>query len=377
MADGPEKVGAMSEVANNVMLVGGGHAHVAVLADWIANGVPAKKASLLTPYRHLRYSGMVPGWIAGQYDRDDGLVDLAPLAERAGAQLLLGRCTGIDPEACWIKTGGGQVLEYDVASFDTGGVGQAQALLGSDERLLDIRPIDRFVERLEEHSNSQRIAIVGGGAGGVEVAFALRNRDASGPKPEITLIAGDDGPLPNFSAGVRRKVARSLRVQGIEVVEENAVLSSGTLQTNSGSLEPIDVIIAALGSGAPDWPVAGGLATDPHGFIVVDANQRSISHKNVFAVGDVAARQEGDVAHSGVHAVMAGPILAQNLRSVLSGSVPRAVYRPRWASLYLLSTGDGSAILSYGPLSAQGSWVAKLKHNIDNRWISQYASFSS
>ncbi|WP_298301191.1 FAD-dependent oxidoreductase [uncultured Erythrobacter sp.] len=364
----------MSEKQNNVMLVGGGHAHVAVLADWITNGLPCKRASLLTPYRHLRYSGMVPGWLAGQYGRDQGVVDLAALAERAGVQLLLGPCTGIDPEARWIKTGGGQVLEYDLVSFDTGGVGRAQDLLGKDPRLLDVRPIDRFVERLEQSEEAGRIAVVGGGAGGVEIAFGLRNRQGKGSQPEVTLVTGRDGLLPNLSSAVRRKVANELIRQGITLVVVDARVEGGELVTEAGSLEPFDMIIAALGSGAPDWPGAGGLATDAQGFISVDQHQRSISHPNVFATGDVAARQDRAVAYSGVHAVMAGPILAQNLRAVLSGKEPRRVYRPRRASLYLLSTSDGSAILSYGPFAAQGRWVAKLKHAIDNRWITQYAS---
>ena len=367
----------MTETAKHMLLVGGGHAHVAVLADWIANGLPCERASLLTPYRHLRYSGMVPGWIAGQYSRDQGTVDVAQLARSAGVQLLLGPCTGIDPEAGWVKTGGGQVLEYDVVSFDTGGVGRAKQILGTDKRLLDIRPIDRFVERLEGHRDAERIAIVGGGAGGVEIAFALANRAGVQRAPQVTLVAGTDGLLPNLSAAVRRKVAKELTKQGITVIGEDARLEGGNLVTASGSLEPQDLIIAALGSGAPEWPGAGGLAVDAAGFIAVDQHQRSISHANVFAVGDVAARQDREVAHSGVHAVMAGPVLAQNLRSVLSGRPLRAVYRPRKASLYLLNTGNGGAILSYGPLAAQGRWVAKLKAGIDNRWISQYASLCS
>ncbi len=60
-----------------MLLVGGGHAHVAVLADWAKRGAPAGvRGVLLTPERYLRYSGMVPGWIAGQHAQDDGLVDL-------------------------------------------------------------------------------------------------------------------------------------------------------------------------------------------------------------------------------------------------------------------------------------------------------------
>ncbi|KEO90137.1 NADH dehydrogenase [Erythrobacter longus] len=363
----------MEQHAQHMMLVGGGHAHVAVLADWIANGLPAARATLLTPHRHLRYSGVVPGWIAGQYQREDGLVDLAALAKRAGVQFLLGRCTGIDPEARWVKTGGGQVLEYDVASFDTGGVGRAHNVLGKDKRLIDVRPIDRFVERLETAEKAGDIAVVGGGAAGVEIAFAMRNR-AGTKDAKVTLIAGDDGLLPSFSAGVRRKVSRELAAQGIAVLNENARLSEGELVTTSGSCVPADIIVASLGSGAPDWPKAGGLATDSQGFIAVDQHQRSTSHPDVFAVGDVASRQDRHVAHSGVHAVMAGPHLARNLRDAVQGREVGSVYRPRPVSLYLLSTGNGRAILSYGPLSAQGAWVAKLKHAIDKRWISQYAS---
>lgn len=371
----------MSEAYKHLILVGGGHAHVAVLADWIENGLPCERATLLTPHRHLRYSGMVPGWIAGQYARDEGLVDVGALAERAGAQLLLGPCTGIDPEARWVKTGGGQVLEYDVVSFDTGGVGRAQQILGkdakTDRRLLDIRPIGRFVERLEERAEAQRIAIVGGGAGGVEIAFALNNRGGSGGAAKVTLVTGAEGLLPTLSKAVRRKVARELIRQNITLVMgEDAQLEEGNLVTASGSLEPQDLIIAALGSGAPDWPAAGGLAVDKAGFIAVDRHQRSTSHANVFAVGDAASRQDRSVTHSGVHAVMAGPVLARNLRAQMQGRPPRGVYYPRPAHLYLLNTGNSSAILSYGPLAASGAWVSKLKDAIDKRWISQYASLS-
>ena len=368
----------MSDKVKHMLLVGGGHAHVAVLRDWITHGLPCERASLLTPHRHLRYSGMVPGWIAGQYGRDEGRVDVAALAQRAGVQLLLGPCTGIDPAASWVKTGGGQVLEYDMVSFDTGGIGRSAELLGNEvsknRRFLDIRPIDRFVERLRDYDNARRIAVIGGGAGGVELAFALINRRSSRARPEVTLITGSDGLLPAMSANVRRKAQQELSEQGIVVVADDAKIENGALMISSGALRQMDLMVAALGSGAPDWPGAGGLAVDPAGFVAVDQHQRSISHPNVFAAGDVASRQDCLVEHSGVHAVMAGPVLAKNLRRAASGLKPRSVYRPRRAHLYLLSTGNGSAILSYGPLAAKGRWAGKLKHSIDNRWISQYAS---
>ena len=78
--------------------------------------------------------------------------------------------------------------------------------------------------------------------------------------------------------------------------------------------------------------------------------------------------------HSGVHAVHAGPVIAANLRAAMRGEAASERYIPRPASLYLLSTGRGEAIATYGPLAAKGRWAARLKHWIDNRWLAKYAA---
>lgn len=360
-----------------MLLVGGGHAHVAVLADWAKRGVPiGVRTVLLTPERHLRYSGMVPGWIAGQHGQDDGLVDLAALAARAGVELVLDRCTGFHPDAQVVLTATGKAIHFDFASFDTGGEGQAAKLLGDDPRLIDVRPIGAFVDRLAALGPMARIVVVGGGAGGVELAFALRNRAGASLRPEVTLAAGQGGLLPGFAAVVQARAARALARQGITVLSADARIEDGAIVAGEQSLEPADCIIAATGSAAPGWVRASGIATDAAGFLAVDAHQRSTSHPHIFAAGDVAARIDRPLAHSGVHAVFAGPVLAANLRAVLAGEAPHRTYRPRWNNLYLMNTGDGGAIASYGPLAAEGRSVLALKHWIDKRWIAQYASLA-
>ncbi len=360
----------------HLLLIGGGHAHVAVLADWIRNGPPAR-ATLLTPYPALRYSGMVPGWIAGEYARDEGLVDLAALADRARVELVLDRCVSLDPEANIATGDSGVEIPFDVASIDTGGVGRARNTFGDDPRLIDVRPIDQFVERLAGLPGFERIAVIGGGAGGVELAFALRNAGRIDHRPEVVFVAGSDGLLPGFSGSVVRPVRAELAAQAIRLIEADAHIIDGALIAGGEPLEPFDWIVAALGSAAPAWPRESGLACDEDGFIAVDRHQRSTSHPQIFAAGDVAARQDVGVSHSGVHAVHAGPVLAAILRAATNALPPSRSYRPRPASLYLLSTGNGSAIASYGPFAAQGRWVARLKRWIDKRWIASYARLAS
>lgn len=346
-----------------------------MLSDWIRNGLPCEHATLLTPHRHLRYSGTVPGWISGQYARDDGLVDVASLAQKAGIQFVQDRCIRIDPDANTVCTKQGDVIDFDLCSIDVGGVGRAVPVLGHDPRILDVRPIDGFVDRLDKVEPAKRIAVIGGGAGGVELAFALRNRAHAKVQPSVTLITGSGGLLPDFSRTISGRVRKEMERQDVGIVEADARVEDGHLLAGTRRMDA-DLIVAALGSGAPEWPGSSGLAVDQDGFISVDRYQRSTSHPNIFAVGDVAARQDRLVPHSGVHAVFAGPILADNLRAAAAGLPPSKSYRPRFANLYLLSTGRGEAIASFGPLAAQGRWVSRLKHWIDTRWLNQYARLS-
>jgi NADH dehydrogenase FAD-containing subunit len=335
---------------------------------------------LLTPERYLRYSGMVPGWLAGQHGLSDGVVDVAALAERAGVQWIAERCAALDPDARCVTTSSGAVIAFALASLGTGGEGRAAALLGDDPRLIDVRPIGAFAEHLAMLRAARwplrRVVVAGGGAGGVELAFAIRNCAGADPRPAVTLVTGAAGLLPGFADGVRFRVLRAMRRQGIALAEADVRIAGGAIMAGGQSLEPADLLIAALGSGAPGWVRASGLAVDERGFALVDAQQRSTSHPHIFAAGDIAARADRPMAHSGVHAVFAGPVLAANLRAILTGSTPTRAYHPRAHSLYLLNTGDGRAIASYGALAAEGRWVLALKHWIDKRWIAKYAALA-
>lgn len=366
----------------NLVLVGGGHANLAVLADWAQRGPPAGcAATLITPHPWLTYSGMIPDWIAGEHDRDEGRVDLAALARRAGVHLMLDRCVAIDPDRRHCSLASGETVGFEYAAIDAGGVGRAQATLGDDPRLLELRPMDDFVARLDNwrianRAGGRNVAVIGGGAGGLETACAIRNMAGLEQPCAVQLVTGQAGLLPDFAPRLRWLAARELARQGIGLAVADARISGRQLYAGPASLEPVDLIIAALGSAAPDWPKQSGLACDPQGFIAVDRHQRSISHPHILAAGDIAVRTDRNVPRSGVHAVHTGPALAANLRSLLTGTAPQASYRPRAASLYLMNLGNSEALASYGLLAAQGRWAWRLKRWIDRRWIAAYAAIS-
>ena len=76
---------------------------------------------------------------------------------------------------------------------------------------------------------------------------------------------------------------------------------------------------------------------------------------------------------SGVYAVRAGPPLARNLRSALSGKALHA-YRPQRRALALLSCGDKYAIGQWGPLSWEGAWVWSWKDHIDRNFVQRFSA---
>ena len=251
----------MNSTRRDIVLVGGGHSHVAVLADWARKGCPARHATLITPEPILRYSGMVPGWISGEHGREDGLVDLSKLAKAAGIDLVLDRCVAMDPNARSVLTQENGLIGFEYASIDVGGVGQAARILGDDPLLIDVRPIGAFVDRMAGELAQARvrplnIVVIGGGAGGAELAFALRNAHGNTQHiqnpPNVSFVLGEGGLLPGFAPRVIRLVKDELAHQGIETITGDARIKAGKVMVAQQVLEP-DLIIAAIGSGAPDW----------------------------------------------------------------------------------------------------------------------------
>ncbi len=365
---GPRDAAAASRMSGRLVLVGGGHAHLGVLADWIRRGPPPAETILVTPARVALYSGMVPGWIAGRYTASDAGIDLQPLCARAGVQLLLARAIQLDPVARRLGLGDGSEIGWDFLSIATGSTPRLPPGAGDGSTVLAVRPIERLMAEIAEIPSADAMAVLGGGAAGVELAFAL---DAAGHRP-VTLVTRDNGLLPAFAAGVRRRAEDALRERGIAIVAADGEMRDDGPLCAAGRMIEARRVIAAIGSGAPDWLTNSGLARDPAGFIRVDAAQRSLSHPRIYAAGDVARRIDRALPPSGVHAVFAGPVLAANLRAAIDGRPPPRRYRPRRWTLYLLSTGDGRAILSWGPFAAQGRWVWWLKDRIDRRFIARF-----
>ncbi len=368
-----------------LLLLGGGHAHLQVLAALAREPLPGVEVLLLTPWPRQMYSGMVPGLVAGRYRAEDCAISLAPLAAAAGVRLIEGAAIGLDAGARRVQVAAAGTpcdeIAYDILSVDTGPVMERDAIPGARAHALFVRPIEEFVQRLDAlwtraADSRLEIAVVGGGAAGFELVLALRQRlgyaSAGEREARLSLVTGGPPPLAAYPPRVVRRGRVALAQRGIEVVEGACIgIEAGILHLRDGGHLRCDLPLLAVGAAAPGWLAGSGLALDAQGFIATGPSLQSLSHPEVFAAGDVASRPDAPHPRSGVYAVRAGPPLALNLRRLAAG-LPPASYRPQRRTLNLLSLADGSAIAVWGGWSAQGRWVWRWKDRIDRGFVARY-----
>ena len=331
------------------------------------------RVTLVSREAEAAYSGMVPGVLAGHYSHEESHVDLRRLCGRAGVRFVEAAATGIDLAGRVVHLGGGRPgLRFDVLSLDTGSTPSVAGIVGAREHGLAVKPVAGFlagwaaaeqrmrVALAEGGANAPfRVLVIGGGAGGVELALSLqqrcRTRGLAGA--EISLVTDRDQLLPHHAPAARRAIEAAVAARGLRVERGCSIvgLEAGEAHGHDGRVLPFDLAILATPAAAPAWLAETGLALDGAGFVVVDACLRSPSHPFVFAAGDVAALQGRALPKSGVYAVRQGPVLAAGLRAALLGQAA-PVYRPQSRTLALISTGDRYAVAAWGPFAPRAYW---------------------
>lgn len=370
-----------------LVLLGGGHAHLGVLADLAQRPLPGWQVTLVTPYRRQIYSGMLPGWVAGHYRIGECAVALDALAERAGALLHTSAGTALDLQRNLLHCADGTQWPFDRLSIDTGPVAALDELPGAAQHALPVRPIEGFVaawpgvvQRITAQSQRFELVVLGAGAAGVELALAIHHRAQTQgwQHLHITLVGGSVQPLDGVAPGAGRRVAKLLARRGMGWAgNRQAVRVDAGQLVFAGGGAPLafDACLTVTGAAAPAWPAASGLDTDERGFIRVQRTLQSTSHPQVTAAGDIAAYADAR-PKSGVFAVRAGPVLAQNLRALCTGQPPTD-WTPQQRALYLVSTGNHRAIAAWGRWAWSGAWVWRWKERIDRGFVAKFGADES
>ena len=379
-----------SPAEHNVVLVGAGHAHLAALRLFSINREPRMRLTLVTRHELAPYSGMLPGVIAQHYTAAEAHIDTEPLCRLAGAELCIDEVIGLDLANRRVLCRHAAPITYDSLSLDIGSTAGLQDIAGVAAHTVPVKPIDQVLPRIDAErerilaaNGRARIGVVGGGPGGIEVMLALQHRLAGDMAAAgldctglafVVITAGPD-LLPELPVRARRRIARILKDRNIEVRLNSRVteVMAGAVVVNGCEDINLDEIFWSTHAEAAPWLRETGLALDARGFVRVTESLQSVSHPDVFAVGDIAAFAGRDLPKSGVYALRSGPPLARNLRRLVQGR-PLQPFRPQRHVLYLISTGDRYAVGTRNGLAFEGRWAWRLKDWLDRSFIDSFRS---
>lgn len=370
-------------IARELVLVGGGHSHVIFLRMLGMNPVPGLKSTLISPDTRTPYSGMLPGLIAGHYHEDEAYIDLVPLCRFAGVDFIQSDVGAVDANAQTVALSGRPAVHYDFLSLDIGSTPSLDASI-SESDVISVKPISTFltrwtsfVERFESEDVSD-IGFVGAGAGGIELCLAVQHflREQFPARSFRThLFTEGKTILSAFNPSTRIRFERLLSTRNVQVHRGfRAISASDNLLVSNDAREiPLAEIFWTTQAGAQSWPAESGLEVDATGFIEVRDTLQTLTHDNIFAVGDCAKMVNHPRPKAGVYAVRQGKPLFRNVMSLLLGASPKP-YKPQSGFLSLISTGPQYAIASRNGFSLEGEWVWKWKNWIDIKFMKRFTS---
>ncbi|MFK7835222.1 MAG: selenide, water dikinase SelD [Sulfitobacter sp.] len=367
----------------DLVLVGGGHAHALVLRAWGMDPLPGARLTVINPGPTAPYTGMLPGHVAGHYERDDLEIDLVRLCRHAGARLILDKAVAFDRAARHVILAGRGPVGYDVASIDVGITAQMD-LPGFAAHGIGAKPLDQFAARwrrflaeVDAKELPPEVAVIGGGVAGCELAMAMAHRlRSAGERPQVTVIEAS-GQISGVGPAARRKMLAAMAALGVEVRTGAQVLEvrAQEVRIEGKSAVPAALCVGAAGAFPHAW-IAQTDLPQQDGFIEVGPDLGVRGDATLFAVGDCAVMPHAPRPKAGVFAVRAAPVLTGNLRAALTGGTRRS-WVPQKNYLKLISLGGKSAMAEKYGLTLSGPVMWRWKDRIDRAFMDRLGDLPS
>lgn len=367
-------------LTRDILLIGGGHTHALVLRMWGMAPLAGARLTLITPEPLAPYTGMLPGAVAGHYQRHEMMIDLVRLARFAGARLILDRVTGLELSQKRAVLSSGRRVAYDTCALDIGITSDLPQIPGFAEHGTSAKPLGDFFRRWERFvdtaSEAPQLTVIGAGLGGVELALAAAHRlRGAGKQPRLTVVDAATTLLPGLARGARHRLLSAMEAQGITVVTGQRVTEIGATDVTltDGRRMGSDFTVSVAGARPQGWLAQAGL-TLHDGFVRVSPALQS-ADPAIFATGDCAHLAHAPRPKAGVFAVRAAPILLHNLRVAAAGQGRMRAFAPQRDYLKLVALGDKAALGDKHGVAASGRLLWLVKDRIDRKFMARFDAF--
>jgi NADH dehydrogenase FAD-containing subunit len=363
----------------NLVLAGGGHAHMVTLANLHAFVEKGYHVTVIGPSEYHYYSGMGPGMLGQTYKPEEIRFATRHVVDKKGGRFVLGKVVKIDPQAQSVHLDSGDTVPYDVLSCNLGSQVPEEIITDGLEDIYLVKPIERLAaarKRILELGSQKKIAvgIIGGGPSSVEISGNIwRLTREPGMQPADIKILTSKTLMPHQPAGVRKKALTSLRARGIEIVENCDIqqIKTGSVTEVSGKEHELDVIFVAVGVKPSQVFNASGIPTGPDGGMLVNKYLQSTGFSNIFGGGDCICFKDSPLDKVGVYAVRQNPIIYHNLMATLEGSELQS-FNPGGEYLLIFNLGDGTGIFHKWWILFGGRLAFIFKDYLDRKFIREF-----
>ena len=363
-----------------LVLVGAGHTHALIMLRMPELRARGISVTVISPHDHQYYSGMGPGMLGGCYRLEELRIPARSLVESRAGSFLKDKVTYVDADKKVLSLQSGIKISYDCASFNIGSEVSFEVLPNRDAQdIFTVKPIYNLLlarRRILElaRDGKVRIAVVGGGPAGLEVAANAWEacRQHGGHGCSIRLYSGRKF-LRRNSERVRNLARTAMEKRGIRIVEGCRVqkVSGKNVILEDGSISPEDVIFLAPGIKPPSLFLESGLPTGPDGGLRVNRFLQCVNHPELFGSGDCIFFQEAPLDKVGVYAVRQSPVLFNNLLARLLGK-PLKTFSPGGKYLLAYNLGGGRGIAHRGRLAFDGRLAFWIKNYLDTKFMKKF-----
>ena len=364
-------------VKKDLVLVGAGHSHTEVIKYLGKLNLSGLRITLISKSHYCTYSGMVPGFIEGQYSWSEINIDIVKLSFRNNVRLILNEVVKISGKNKKVYLKNNSFIEFDFLSINIGIESNKNNVDGAKDYAYALKPISEIENTINSIAltKQNKIAIVGAGAAGVEVSLALNAKfQRLKIKKKIILISKNNTIMKNYPIAVAKKLEKAISNKDINIMYNSNVtkiLKSSLVINNTKKIKDCCSVLATNGI-APYLVKISDLALSKNGFISVKKTLQTMNFNNIFASGDIADVEDLGLVKAGVFAVRQADILKKNLKNTfLQNKLIK--YYPQKSYLSLIGITDSSAVLHKYFIVVKGKIFWIIKKYIDKKFIEKYS----
>jgi pyridine nucleotide-disulfide oxidoreductase family protein len=369
----------------NLVFIGGGHSHAIALKLWGEKPLLGINITLISNVENTPYSGMLPAYLAGDYNYQESHINLKKLCQFAKIILIIDEVTNINYQHRKIICKSGKKINFDLLSIDIGSNPKIDNIEGANLYGIPAKPVPFLLKKWQEiiknseENNSKKLTLtfIGGGAGGVELAINTHKKLTKILSPEkltINLIHKGNRILSTHNEWVSYKLTEILLNKNINIYLNSTVktIKKEKIILTSGKEIISNYHFLVTEASAPLWLKNSSIYTDKNGFILIKNTLQSINCDFIFATGDIATMINYPHPKAGVFAVKQGKPLYENLCNFLNNK-PLKSYYPQKYYLNLIGVSNETAIASWGYFSWESPLLWHLKKYLDTTFMEQFA----